>query len=173
MDAKEKILFLQRENRKRRFINDYIKGLSEALNQSIASENVLSLKESDVIQKKLFAIEREKEVIQIPKNESGKIERLILGIIKLFSNGNKLLKTYNSDDIGFVKVDSPDILLRWKEIIEFDKDDFILIDNNLKDGIHIELTEDYLLKDGNEEKIWLYEITLFGKLIRNYKKGEN
>lgn len=73
------------------------------------------------------------------------------------------MRLHHFSQIAVLSLDTAFVLQNWEEILHLDGDTFCLFDPHFKNGLWIDLHQEFWYEKDRKERIWIYELRVFGK----------
>lgn len=155
---KSKLNLLIRKNQQRLKIPLIKKGIQSALNLTLSDKDFVDIEATDLIVDRFsqsFQDNGRFNSILFSENDARELDNIMNKIVKKYKNQIGYLLLSNARECGAIKMDFESPIRLWQELIRFDGDSFSLLSLDMKDAIHLDYFEGYVI-DANE---FFYELT--------------
>ena len=160
----DRIKILRRQEDRNKRVPSLLTNLSVLVKRQFSENDVLTIEQIDQHQIQINGSDFDFNYL----NLSFPIEKVIelVNIIdalkdKLSESNYFTLSTFS--EIGVLKVKTDFVIKKLEDIIKLDKDSFTVHDEKYKNGLWVDLFQDYWYLDNKTQFIWIYELRVFGK----------
>ncbi|MCO4291391.1 hypothetical protein NF867_00765 [Solitalea sp. MAHUQ-68] len=155
-------MLLRQEDRKKR-LPGLLENLSAIANKQFSDDDVLSIEQIDEHQIQLNSSDFDFNFLNIsfPVDKSTDLLKRLLTIKEKLSLTN-YFSLSNFSDIAVFNIKTDFVIDNFEDIIKLDNDTFSLYDHNYKNGLWIDLFQEYWYIDNKTQFIWIYELRVFG-----------
>jgi hypothetical protein len=159
----EKIKFLRRQEDRTKRLPILLADLSRLIERPISEEEVLSIGQIDEHQAQLNATDFDFNFINIsfPENKTNELVKLLSNLKDQLARMNYFALSHFSD-IAIVNLETSFVLQNIEEIIKLDGDTFTVYDHGYKNGLWIDLFQEFWYLENKTERINIYELRVFG-----------
>ena len=163
-ERKERIKYLVRKEDRKKRLPEMLKNLMSITEEIFTENDVLTLEQIDAFQTNLNGADFGFNYLNLsfPKSQVEKLKELLSELGKELSQTN-YFRLNQFSEIAVLTTDTKFVIESFEEIINFDEDTFSIYDHNFKNGLWIDLSEEFWYEMNKSERIWIYEIRIFGK----------
>ncbi|MFY0482228.1 hypothetical protein ACI6PS_06435 [Flavobacterium sp. PLA-1-15] len=163
-ERKDRIKYLARKEDRKKRLPGLLKDLMEITQEVFTENDVLTLEQIDALKTNINAsgFNFTHLNLSFPKNQSEDLKKLLSEMVNELSQTN-YFRLYSFSDIAVLTTNTNFIIHNFEEIINLDQDLFTVYDSHLENGLWIDLNEEFRYEINNSERIWIYEVRIFGK----------
>lgn len=163
-DRSEKIKSLRRKENRKKLLPDFLNELNSISGKRFSENDVLSLEQIDENKIHLNSSDFSFNYLNLsfPATDLSDLKNVLLALEDEISRVNFFsLPKYS--DYAQLNVSNDFVTSNLEQLIALDKDGFRVYDPQLENGLGIDLFQEYWFLNGKTEKIWIYELSVFGK----------
>lgn len=163
-DRQEEIKILRRQEDRNKRLPILLVELAKITNRQFLLHDVLTIEQIDEQQIQLSSSDFDFNYLNLsfPVDRASELHKLLLALKdKLFQTNYFALSHFC--DIAVLNIQTDFIIDNFEGIINFDKDTFTIYDHVYKNGLWLDLFQDYWYLDNETQFIWIYELRIFGK----------
>ena len=163
-ERKERIKYLARKEDRKNRLPELLNYLMSITDEIFTENDVLNLEQIDAFQANLNSSDFDFNYLNLsfPKSQFEKLKKLLRELENELCQAN-YFRLGRFLDIAVLTSDTNFVIENFEEIIKFDENTFSVYDHNFKNGLWIDLNEEFWHEMNNSERIWIYEIRVFGK----------
>ncbi|MCK8143223.1 hypothetical protein MW871_15135 [Flavobacterium sp. I-SCBP12n] len=161
---KEKIKTLRKQEDRKQRLPEYITAMT-SISEKVISENyILAIEQIEQTLIELNGADFNFNYLNLSfaENDIKNLKKTLLAL-KLELSKENYLKLYRFSEIAILKIETNFIIDKFVEVINFDGDSFCVYDENFKNGLWIDYSQNYWFINNKLEFLWIYELRIFGK----------
>jgi len=160
----KQIKILRRQEDRNKRLPVLLDELSKITNRQFSASDVLTIEQIDEHQIQLNSSDFNFNYLNLsfPVEKASELHKLLLALKDKFSQTSYF--TLNQFcDIAIFNINTDFIIDKFEGLIKFGKDTFTVYDHNYKNGLWVDLSQEYWYLDNKTEFIWIYELRIFGR----------
>ena len=161
-DRKERLLNLKKKNRLNQILPNILTSLIQ-IEQNFEQAHILPISEIDDMLMKIRTDNRETIIIKKTPQSNLKSIHQIFEKLSHHLNQKNYFSTSKLIKLWYAEINTTFLIDKFKEVIEVDGDLFIVHDKELKNGLWLDLSEEYWRKEEDVNYEWVYELKIWGK----------
>ncbi len=160
----ERIKALRRQGDREKRLSSLLTELSNVANKQFSENNVLTIEQIDKHQTELNCSDFSFNFLNIsfPTDKATDISNLLLALNNKLSETN-YFTLYHFSNIAVLDISTEFVIDKFEDIVKLDGDSFSIYDHNYKNGLWVDLFQEYWYLDNEPQFIWIYELRVFGK----------
>ena len=159
---KKRLSILKKQNYLNRILPKYLVGLI-GIEPKLESATILQIEEVEVLISRLRRNNRETVLIKrATKSNPEKIARVLEKLTDKLNHQN-YFSINNLQEVWFAEVNTKFVIGNFEKIIDIDGDTVIVHDREAKNGLWIDLNEEYWTTENQVNYEWVYEIKVWGE----------
>jgi len=160
----KQIKILRRQEDRNKRLPVLLDELSKITNRKFVVNEVLTTEQIDEHQIQLNGADFNFNYLNLsfPVNKASELNK-VLSVLKDKLSQTNYFTLSQFCDIAILNINTDFIIDKFEDLINFDKDTFTVYDHNYKNGLWIDLIQEYWHLDSKTEFIWIYELRIFGK----------
>jgi hypothetical protein len=160
----KQIKILRRQEDRNKRLPILLDELSKITNRQFSVNDVLIIEHIDEHQIQLNSADFNFNYLNLsfPVNKASELHKLLFVLKDRLSQTNYFTLSQFCD-IAILNIKTDFIIDKFEDLIKFDKDTLTIYDHNCKNGLWIDLIQEYWYLDNKTEFIWIYELRIFGK----------
>lgn len=160
----ERIALLRRQEDRKRRLPVLLAELSIIANCQFTEDDLLTIEKIDQHQRQMNGSDFNFNFLNLsfPADKVKELYDLLLTLREPLSQINYFALSQFSE-IAVFDIKTDFVIDKFEDIIKFDKNTFTICDHDYKNGLWIDVFQEYWYLDERVQFIWIYELRIFGK----------
>jgi len=160
----DRIKMLRRQEDRKRRLPVLLADLSVIANRQFSESDVLPIEQIDEHRIQLNSSDFGFNFLNIsfPVDKATDLLKTLIALSDKLSQSNYFALSHFSD-IAVLDIKTDFVIDKFEDIVKLDKDTFTIYDHNYKNGLWIDISQEYWYLDNKTQFIWIYELRVFGK----------
>lgn len=160
----EKVKQLRRQEDREKRLPTLLNDLSTIANRDFSEYDVLTIEQIDAYQIQLNSSDFRFNFLNIsyPIDKANELSNLLRALDDKLSQTNYFALTHFVD-IAVLNIKTDFVIDKFEDLIKLDNNTFTLYDQNYKNGLWVDLFQEYWYLDDKAQLVWIYELRVFGR----------